>query len=200
MVMDSTDPVLFAEDATHPEGGPGPSLYVLQVLFDESVPNSGTERVARLMGIPQIEHGGVEVSGLERVSAPFQAGAAQPTRALLVETMGTHGRNLTSRKGSRTAKTPFPREDAALDERIVYLPAPVSVRQPLVFTQQSMVRFLDSALASGSGSIDVEGLEPWVDFDDDGWTDEEEAAGGTDPFDPDAHPPGEPTHPRNLGF
>ena len=48
--------------------------------------------------------------------------------------------------------------------------------------------------------IDVTGMETLLDFDDDGFTDDEERAASTDPVDAASHPAGAPTHPRDPGF
>ena len=114
-----------------------------------------------------------------------------------VQPIGVHGRNLTSRTGKRTAETPFPRDDQPIEQRIVYLSKPVTVRQSIEAAQRSMVKFLTTGFA-GAATIDVTGLETWFDFDDDGWSDDEERAGGTSPFDPASHPSGEPPHSRPL--
>ncbi len=198
MMFDATDPASFAYETTHSDRGPGPHLYVIAVDHDELVPNYGTDLVASLMGLTQVSQSPRQVPGLPSAEAPLQGRGA--TQALLYQSLGTHGRNLTSRRGERTAQTPFPREEASVGERIVYLDSPVTVRQPIIASQRSMVRFLETAWDPEGPVVDVTGMEFWFDFDDDGFSDEVETEAGTDPFDPTSVPAGPPTHPRDVGF
>lgn len=191
-MLDSTDPASFAREAA----GSSTPIYMIAVDHDELVPNYGTEVVALEMGLSSLAASPIRIAGMTAIDAPARGANA---RALLVQTLGTHGRNLTSRLGVRRAETPFPREDRPRSERIVFLPEPVTVRQPIVATQRSMVGFLESA-REGEATIDVSGIELWFDFDDDGFSDDEERAAGTSPFDPALHPSGAPTHVRDVGF
>ena len=193
MAFDPADPTSFAADATHPATGDGPNIYMIEMSADEYVWNYGTELVAREMGIPRIDASPVTVPMLATVSAPVSGNAGAKTRALLIQTIGTHFDNLALRVGHRTTETPFPPFTPLSGGRTV------TVREPIVATQRSMVHFLETAFA-GTAQIDVTGMETWFDFDDDGWTDDEERTAGVDPFDASSHPTGAPTHPRDVGF
>jgi hypothetical protein len=83
--------------------------------------------------------------------------------------------------------------------RFQRLPAAVRVRQPVVATQRALVRFLQTGW-DGAAELDAEGMDSLEDYDDDGWTDAEERAMSTRPFDPESHPAGPAPHPRSLGF
>lgn len=194
MTHDAVDPAAFAWDVTHPASGPGPSVYMIEVAYDETVWSSGTELVAREMGLPRIDASPVTVPMLATVAAPVSGNAGGKTRALMIQTIGTHFGNLLIHTGERATETPFP--------PITPLPGGrrVTVREPVVATQRSVVHFLQTAFAGGPPEIDVTGMETWFDFDDDGWTDDEERTAGVDPFDPASHPAGAPTHPRDVGF
>ncbi|MDX2091283.1 MAG: hypothetical protein SFX73_25720 [Kofleriaceae bacterium] len=201
MMEDSLDPASFARDINDPSvrGAPPPDLYLLQVDHDELVPNYGSAVIVAELGLPQIAASPVRWPPAEVSEAPVIGNVSGRTQAVMVQGIGAHGFNLLGRMGERIAEPPFPRDDAPAPERVIYLPSAVKVRQPVVATQRSMVRFFTTSL-TGAAEIDVAGMETWLDFDDDGWTDEEEGAAGTRPFDPSSHPAGAPPHPRTLGF
>jgi dienelactone hydrolase len=181
-IFDPVDAALFGADFRRDA-----NVFALQVDHDELVPNIGSEVVLREMGIPQLP-GPVRWSSLAAIDAPMRD---QPARAALLQPIGVHGRNLLSRVGTRSAKTPFP--DA--EGRIEGLSSPVTVRQPIVETQRAVIDFLRSA-QDGAAVIDPGMMPMWFDFDDDGWPDDEERKAGHDPFDPRSVPPGMAPRPR----
>jgi dienelactone hydrolase len=181
-IFDPVDAASFGADFNR-----SADVFALQVGHDELVPNVGSEVVLREMGLPQLQSPAAWQS-LPTVDGPVRT---RPARAALVQPIGVHGKNLLSRTGTRSAKTPFP----DLDGRIEALVRPVTVRQPIAETQRAIVGFLTSSVA-GAPVIDSEGLPLWFDFDDDGWPDDEERRASTDVFDPTSHPAGAPPRPR----
>ncbi len=198
MIADGTDAASFAFDATHRTDGTAANLLLIQVDHDELVPNSGSDVVLSMMGVPQVSQSSARVEGLSLIDAPVQGNAGSVTQVALTQPLGVHGRNLLSRSGTRTARAPFPNPDVNVrgSDFLSLLPAPVVVRSPIAATQRAAVRFITSGW-NGAATLDITGMDLWFDFDDDGWPDDDETRSGTDVFDPASHPSGPPLRVRS---
>jgi hypothetical protein len=138
------------------------------------------------------------VDGLTAVDAPLAGNLAMgATGGFLQNSPCTHGDTLDARYGTRRYQPPFPASDPM--HRFPMLTQTFTVRQWIVPYDHDIASFLTSGFA-GSAQITIAGMTPLVDFDDDGWTDDEERAMGTDPFNPMSHPSGTPPHVRDVGF
>ena len=77
--------------------------------------------------------------------------------------------------------------------------AAVRIRNPAVIYQRAIAAFYTSTWM-GAGVIDAANMTAYEDFDDDLWTDAEERAMSTDPFDPMSRPTGTAPRTRDVGF
>ncbi len=197
-VFDGADPASFASLLGQPTAGEGHDIYFTEVDLDETVPNRSNELLARSIGIAQVSPTPRMVTELSPVTSPVMNNANGHTRALVLQVPATHGSNLQNRHGDHNWLPPFPR-DATPMMRVVPLPHAVTIREPIVAYQQSIVHFFQTAW-TGAAVIDASALPILPDWDDDGWTDTEEVAAMTNPYDPTSHPSGAPPHTRNVGF
>ncbi|MBI5517435.1 MAG: hypothetical protein HY909_26935 [Deltaproteobacteria bacterium] len=197
-ILDGGDPAAYASEVTRPPTGRGHDVWLTMVDRDSVVPNRATELLARAMRLPQRMPSLRALPGLAPATGVLRGNDDGRTRALVLQGPATHGSNLQSRFGNADWEPPFPR-DASPAERFRRLPAAVRVRQPVVATQRALVRFLQTGW-DGAAELDAEAMDSLEDYDDDGWTDAEERAMSTRPFDPESHPAGPAPHPRSLGF
>lgn len=191
MLYDPVDAASWAYDSAHPAPARPHNVLMVEVQSDEYISNRSTELLAHAMGLPQIAPNARIIPGLATVEPPARP-ATGPTRVLLLQPSAPHGANSTGRTALRTYETPFPREDNPA-MRFVPLEAPLLVRTPVAYTLRAYVRFLQSGWAGGA-EVDITGMPLFIDFDDDGWTDDEERSMSTNPFDPRSRPPGTPPH------
>ena len=197
-VLDGGDPTAFAADVTRPAMGMGHDVWMTMVDGDSVVPNRSNELLARALRLPQIAGGFRTVTGLETVAGPVRANVGGRTQALLLQAPATHGGNLSQRYGTLTYRTPFPRDDQPAAMRFATGPA-VRIRNPAVLYQRAIARFFTTAGMS-MATIDAAAMNAYQDWDDDLWTDAEERAMNTDPFDPMSRPPGTAPRTRDVGF
>lgn len=195
-VADGADPASYGEDVTAITMGRGHDVWVTEAEDDEVIPNRSTELLARAMRLPQVMPTPRLVAGLRPTGSPVRGNVEGRTQALTLQAPATHGGNLATRYGTRSWVPPFPR---AAGTRFVRATREVRVRQPIVGYQRAVARFFRGAFM-GAAEIDAAGLSPLLDWDDDGWTDAEERAMSTDPYDPTSVPPGAAPHPRDVGF
>jgi hypothetical protein len=197
--LDRADPASFAADVTAPaDGSRGHDVWVVESLWDEIMSNRSTELLAREMALPQITPPSIAVDGLTTIAAPVAANLAGGATGAFFQTVpSTHGANISGRYGVRTYEPPFPRTDAST--RYPQLAHAYRIREPVVGYQRQIAAFMVSTFA-GHATISITGVEALYDMDDDGWTDHEELAASTDPFDPTSHPAGAPPHVRDVGF
>jgi hypothetical protein len=197
-ILDGGDPAAYASEVTRPPTGRGHDLWLTMVDRDHVVPNRATELLARAMRLPQHMPALRALGGLAPASGVLQGNVEGRTQALVLQAPATHGSNLQARYGTAEWEPPFPR-DVGPGERFQRTPRPIRVRQPVVAYQRALVRFLQTGW-DGRAEIDAGSIDSLEDYDDDGWTDAEERAMNTNPYDPDRHPAGPAPHPRSLGF
>lgn len=197
-VLDGGDPSAYAADVTHPAMGTPHDVWMTMVDGDSVVPNRANELLARALRLPQIAGAYRTVSGLETTPSPVRGNVGGRTQALLLQSPATHGGNLSQRWGTLTFRTPFPRDDQPPAMRFASGPS-VRIRNPAVIYQRAIGSFFTTTWA-GMGAIDAAGMSAYQDFDDDLWTDDEERAMSTDPFDPMSHPAGMAPRTRDVGF
>ncbi len=197
MIIDGADPASFARELARPAMGRGHDVWVVESVNDETVSNASTELLASLMGLPQIQPVTLTVPGLSAIMPPVMGNMPMGATAGFLQSIpSTHGSNLTSRYGEHRTAPPFPR---ATGTRFPTLARPYRVREWIVAYQRNIAAFLLSTFA-GTPRIDITGMVPLADMDDDGWTDDEERTAMTDPYDPMSHPAGMPPHVRDVGF
>jgi dienelactone hydrolase len=197
-LVDGGDPSCFASEVTRPAEGRGHDVWVTLVEADAVVPNRANELLVRALGIPQITGALRSVAGLETVSNPLRSNVMGRTQVMHLQSPAAHGSNLSQRYGTLTWRTPFPRDEPGSSARFVD-GAAVRVRNPLLAFHRALARFFTSAW-EGAAVVDVTGIDSYRDYDDDLWTDEEERAMGSDPFDPASRPAGDAPRRRDLGF
>jgi dienelactone hydrolase len=201
MIVDGADPAAYAATITRPSTGRPHDVWLVEALWDDTVANSSTDLLAYVMQLPQIGPAANPLTGLDPVDGPTVSGnlAMGATGGFFQLSPAVHGADLDNRYGSRNFVPPFPTNDPGNRFRRVTMP--FRVRQPIVAYQQRIATFFTTAFASvGHAIIDVHGLEPLLDYDDDGWTDDEERAMSTNPADPVSRPAGTPPHLRDVGF
>ncbi|MEI8255696.1 MAG: hypothetical protein WCJ30_08500, partial [Deltaproteobacteria bacterium] len=198
MALDGGDPVAYAHDVTRPLSGRGHDVWLIEALWDETVGNASTDLLASLLGLPQLTPAALRVDALPALAAPATANLPGGlTGGFYQLAPSAHYGNLVSRESnSRRFAPPFPREGSP---RFPTIAQPYTVRELVVPLQRDVASFITSTFA-GASRIDVTGLEPLIDLDDDGWTDAEETAASTDPFNPTSHPAGAAPHTRDLGY
>ncbi len=198
MVLDPGDAVTYAAEVTHPPTGRGHDVWLIEALWDQTLGNSATELLASLLGVPQLAPVALRVSALPMAASPATGNLANGlTGGFFQLVPAAHYSDLVSRQSNALRyEPPFPRDDAV---RFHPLAREYRVREWVAPLQHSVATFITSAFA-GAARIDVTGIEPLMDQDDDGWTDDEERAQGTPPFDPTAHPSGPPPHVRDVGY
>lgn len=197
-VLDGGDPTAYAADVTRPATGMGHDVWMTMVEGDSVVPNRANELLARALRLPQVAGAFRTVTGLETTPSPVRNNVMGRTQALLLQSPATHGGNLSQRWGTLTFRTPFPRDDQPPAMRFAS-GAAVRVRNPAVIYQRAIGAFFTSTW-TGTGTIDAANLNAYQDYDDDLWTDAEERAMNTDPFDPMSRPAGTPPRTRDVGF
>ncbi len=200
MVIDGGDPAAYAAEITHPSSGRPHDVWLVEALWDDTVANSATDLLAHVMRLPQIRPVANSLFGLDPIDAPVSGNLAMgATGAFLQLSPAVHGANLDNRFGTRQYRAPFPVEGS--DMRFPHLATSFRVRQPIVAYQHRIAQFFTSGFgASGGASIHTDGLDLLIDYDDDGWTDDEERVASTDSADPMSHPAGSPPHVRDVGF
>lgn len=197
-ILDGGDPTSYAADVT--AATDGHDVYMTMVEWDDVVPNRSNELLARAMKLAVLQPSPRMPAGLATVAAPARGNASGRTQVLLMQSPAGHGDNLAQRYNRVEWQPPFPR-DGTMGAMFVAAAHPFVVRQPVVAFQRSMVRFFTTAWAgAGMATADATGMEPLLDYDDDGWTDDEERAMSTDAYDPTAHPQGAAPHTRDVGF
>jgi hypothetical protein len=198
MVLDSADAAVFAGNLTHPASGRPRDVFVIEAIDDETVANPATELLTSLMGLPQVRPIIRTVPGLDAVDAPVMANLAMgATGGYFEEVPATHGDNLLRRIGTHRHRPPYPATMGT--DRFPLLATPNDIRQSIVALQQNIAAFLSSGFA-GHAQIAITGMEPLLDEDDDGWTNDEEITAMTDPYERTSHPMGTPPHARDVGF
>lgn len=197
-VLDGGDPTAYAADVTRPATGSAHDVWMTMVEADSVVPNRANELLARALRLPQIGGAFRTVAGLESVPNPVRRNVMGRTQALLLQSPATHGGNLSQRYGTLTFRTPFPRDDQPPAMRFAS-GASVRIRNPAVIYQRAIAQFFTSAWSS-MATIDASGMIGYEDWDDDLWTDAEERAMNSDPFDPMSRPAGTPPRTRDVGF
>jgi dienelactone hydrolase len=197
-VLDGGDPTAFASEVTRPATGMGHDVWMTMAHGDSVVPNRANELLARAMRLPQVAGAFRTVPGLETTMSPVRGNVMGRTQALLLQAPATHGGNLSQRYGTLTFRTPFPRDDQPPAMRFTS-GAAVRIRNPAVIYQRAIAAFYTSTWM-GAGVIDAANMTAYEDFDDDLWTDAEERAMSTDPFDPMSRPAGTAPRTRDVGF
>jgi hypothetical protein len=198
MILDGGDPVAYAPEVTHPASGRGHDVFLVEALWDETVGNSSSELLAAELGVPQLSPAAVRVNSLPLATTPASGNLPMgATGGFFQLVPASHYADLVSRQSNDLRfEPPFPRDG---DMRFVMVPNPYRVREWVVPFQHNVATFLTTSFA-GAARIEVGGMEPLMDQDDDGWTDDEEVAQGTGAFDPNSHPAGTPLHVRDVGF
>jgi hypothetical protein len=181
-VMDGADPLSYAPHVLRDRftigGTPlaARSVVALEVLGDQVLPNSGTEALARGLGVEVLTPDLVTIEGLSNVSSPA-AGNLDGTTAVLVQySPATHGANWSGEKGKLMYVPGFPHEG---ENRFPKLATPVVINNPIYKTHEQVAEILATYFA-GQAPLVRSTEAPIADFDDDGRPD----ADDTDPFDP----------------
>ena len=198
--IDPSDTAAFAFEAVQPSATGAPrDMYILEVLNDENVSNRASEMLAAAMGVQLVQPRvrAIDILG-DAVPSPLVASAGAHVRGLAVQSIATHGGNYAVRHGFHAVVPPFPL-DADPFVRFNAVAPPVRIRNPVPMSLRSITRFFTSAFTGGA-TIDTTDFDTVVDFDDDGWSDDEETAAGTNPLDPTSHPTGTAPHVRPLPY
>lgn len=192
--LDGGDPGCYAADAARQH-----DIFMGIVDRDSVVPNRANALLARALGLSQVRGAWRVVGAMPEVDNPVRGNAMGRTHAAVLQYPATHGSNLSFRFGTQTYVPAFPRDDMAARFPMVMRPA--RVRQPLVAYQRSIVGFLTTGWQGpGMATVDAAGIDAFEDFDDDGWTDTEEAMRSTDPYDASSRPMGMAPRTRDVGF
>ena len=176
-VIDGADPLSYAPHvlADRFPGVPPRSVVCLEVVGDQVLANSGTEALARELGLDVLAPG-FGLDGLANVASPVAGNRGAQTAILVQYAPATHGANWSNEHGVLSYAPGFP---APGDVPFVRLPNPITIANPIYETWEQV---LDTAATHQAGQPPrVRSTKPPVhDFDGDGVPDDQDPA----PFDP----------------
>ena len=186
-ILDPADPLTHARRVlTAPAADiPAKSVVLVEAIWDEIVPNEGTEALARAMGLflatPNVgTNAGVPFTTATPVNGILSNVPAVGLTGVLVQASpGTHGSDLYDAKGVRHFAIPFGKDPS---DPFPVLPADLPVVEPYLGLQAMSAGFFSSLFAGGPGKApEVSGFPvPVRDFDGDGVEDSVDP----DPLDP----------------
>ncbi|MEO8552442.1 MAG: alpha/beta fold hydrolase, partial [Kofleriaceae bacterium] len=177
-VIDGADPLTYAPHVmTDRFADVGPrSVVCLEVVGDQVLSNTGTDALARGLGLDVLLPDLAPPSGLAELGSPA-AGNRDGTTAILVQyAPATHGANWSNEHGTLEFMPGFP---FAGDVRFPKLPAPITITNPIYDTLDQVFEILATHQAGESPRVRST-RAPIADFDGDGVPDDQDPA----PYDP----------------
>ena len=177
-VIDGADPLTYAPHVMSDRfASVGPrSVVCLEVVGDQVLSNTGTDALARGLGLDVLLPDLAPPSGLAEITSPA-AGNRDGTTAILVQySPATHGANWSNEHGTLKFMPGFP---FAGDVRFPMLPVPITITSPIYDTLDQVFEILATHQAGVSPSVRTT-LAPIADFDGDGVPDDQDPA----PYDP----------------
>jgi dienelactone hydrolase len=177
-VIDGADPLTYAPHVSSDRfANVGPrSVVCLEVVGDQVLSNTGTDALARGLGLDVLLPDLAPPSGLAEIASPA-AGNRDGTTAILVQySPATHGANWSDEHGTLKFMPGFP---FAGDVRFPMLPVPITITNPIYDTLDQVFEILATHQAGESPSVRST-LAPIADFDGDGVPDDQDPA----PYDP----------------
>ena len=144
-----------------------------------SLPNTGTEALARELDLDVLVPDLAPPSGLVEIASPAAANRDGQTAVLVQYSPATHGANWSSEHGTLDYLPGFPQPG---DDPFPKLPAPITIAEPIYETLDQVFEILATHQA-GQPPLVRSTLAPIADFDGDGYPDAEDAY----PYDPTRH-------------
>jgi hypothetical protein len=181
-VIDGADPLTYAphilaDRFTIGSHAIGPrSVVCLEVVGDQVLANSGTEALARGLGLDVLTPDLAAPAGLHELASPASGNRDGQTAILVQYAPATHGANWSSEHGTVSYLPGFP---AAGDDPFPKLPAPITITEPMYETLAQTLEIVTTHQA-GQAPVVRSTKPPVHDFDDDGIPDDQDPS----PYDP----------------
>jgi hypothetical protein len=181
-VIDGADPLTYAphvlRDRFTIAGTPlGPrSVVCLEVVGDQVLSNTGTDALARGLGLDVLVPNLEPPSGLVAIESPAAGNRDGQTAILVQYAPATHGGNWSSEYGTLKYLPGFPHDG---DIPFPKLPQPIKIANPIYETHAQVAEILETHHAGGAPVVRST-KAPIADFDDDGTPDATDPA----PYDP----------------
>ena len=190
-IMEACDPLNLAHFINRQplkfSGGTAPykSVLLLELMWDDNVPNQAAESLARAMGLALLEPSYRPVADVSTGGIRIEGNRNGTTGVLAQYSPAVHNSILQRPLGEVEFRMGFPFEEGDRFPEV----EPFYVRNPVEPGVAQVVDFLVSARDGGPGVVEMKlGYAPIHDYDDDGYLDEDEEAAGTDASDPLSHP------------
>ncbi len=158
-----------------------PHLLVTYSVDDEVLPNLSTHALIRTLGIPIAGPTLVDPQAIDHVDAPVRGNLAGATAGAVQYAPSNHALGY-NRFDLRQFEPGFPSSDPAM--RFPRLGKDIRIEMPIREHSDALVDFFRAA-ANGAPEIRI-AAPVRADYDADGVSDADEAAAGTDPWDPDS--------------
>jgi hypothetical protein len=181
-VIDGADPLTYAPHVLRDRFtigvdmlGPR-SVVCLEVLGDQVLSNTGTDALARGLGLDVLAPNLAPPDGLASIDSPAAGNRDGQTAILVQYSPATHGGNWSSERGTLRYLPGFPHDG---DNPFPRLPAPITIANPIYDTHAQVAEILDSHHAGEPPRVRST-RAPIADFDGDGTPDAADPA----PYDP----------------